>query len=325
MFGMQFRVGSAHGTLERFTPNDVFSEGQGQEATNVNDGLWIGCNQSVEYFQHVNFANGEQFSEMSPFAIQRTKKIHVCHYCSKEFTSVSKLNRHKVIHTGEKPFSCDFCESKFAHQSNKRIHMAIHTGNKPFACQFCDKSFPAKNQLKDHLVKHTGEKSYKCDTCEMAFAHRFSLRQHRLLKHPVGETITDNYENYRPFTCDICMKKFTQLSSLKTHKRLHTGLKPYCCSVCGKCFPRKDTLTRHQFRHSDVRPFKCEHCDKSFATRYMLKQHAAGHSFDKASQKLVCTICGLKLASEKSLSRHISKHARYDHSAEQCRSPVSVI
>ena len=252
------------------------------------------------------FENGELGQTGTHF--ESLHKIHVCHYCSKHFNSAVNLQRHKVIHTGEKPFSCEFCDRKFTHQSNKRIHMAIHTGDRPYSCYYCTKTYAAKNQLKDHLVKHTGQKSYKCVLCDVAFAHRFSLRQHLLLKHPHGQIDPLNNDDYRPFTCEICFKKFTQLSSLKTHRRLHSGLKPYCCPVCWKCFPRKDTLTRHQYRHATERPFKCDRCEKSFATRYMLKQHSAGHVFEKKSEQYTCKVCGLDLISRQKLTHHMDIH-----------------
>uniref|UniRef100_A0A2K5EPZ9 Uncharacterized protein n=1 Tax=Aotus nancymaae TaxID=37293 RepID=A0A2K5EPZ9_AOTNA len=40
----------------------------------------------------------------------------------------------------------------------------------------------------------------------------------------------------KPYTCDICQKRFTQKSYLKCHKRSHTGEKPYDCKVCRKVF-----------------------------------------------------------------------------------------
>ncbi|KAJ2479804.1 hypothetical protein IWW56_002865 [Coemansia sp. RSA 2131] len=50
--------------------------------------------------------------------------------------------------------------------------------------------------------------------------------------------------------CNVCSRDFTRPSSLKTHKRSHTGEKPYKCNYPG-CFKRFSVLS-NQRRHSKL-------------------------------------------------------------------------
>uniref|UniRef100_A0A8D2CSZ4 ZFP42 zinc finger protein n=1 Tax=Sciurus vulgaris TaxID=55149 RepID=A0A8D2CSZ4_SCIVU len=86
-------------------------------------------------------------------------KDHVCAECGRAFAESSKLKRHFLVHTGEKPYQCTFegCGKRFSLDFNLRTHVCIHTGEKRFACTFpgCNKRFVQSNNLKVHFLTHS--------------------------------------------------------------------------------------------------------------------------------------------------------------------------
>ncbi|XP_032369666.1 POZ-, AT hook-, and zinc finger-containing protein 1 isoform X2 [Etheostoma spectabile] len=171
---------------------------------------------------------------------ERTRRHVGCDICGKVFRDVYHLNRHKLSHSGEKPYACHVCGLRFKRKDRMSYHVRSHDGSvgKPYVCQSCGKGFSRPDHLNGHIKQvHTTERPHKCQICNASFATRDRLRSHLAChedkipckvcgKFLRAAYMTDHLKKHSEGThnyCGICNKGFSTASYLKVHIKTHHG------------------------------------------------------------------------------------------------------
>jgi uncharacterized Zn-finger protein len=80
---------------------------------------------NIEVYKHRTGPSGSHALYQNP-STRLTNRRYAganCNVCGKSFYHTGTLNRHMMIHTGEKPFCCVKCGKKFNRKSMYEVHM----------------------------------------------------------------------------------------------------------------------------------------------------------------------------------------------------------
>ncbi|XP_028302426.1 zinc finger and BTB domain-containing protein 40 [Gouania willdenowi] len=151
-----------------------------------------------------------------------SKDFHKCPTCSKVFTSAALLEKHKMTHTGTKPFRCELCNKSYQQLSGLWYHnrtnhpdvFASHTRQLKtlVQCDVCFKFFPSAASLVQHqAAEHQGSKVSvgHCPFCPAVLGGDEELQEHISSQHVSqgGEV----------FSCLLCSLVCSSQMDLQEH------------------------------------------------------------------------------------------------------------
>ncbi|KAL0895228.1 hypothetical protein ABMA27_011383 [Loxostege sticticalis] len=267
--------------------------------------------------------------QKKPRKPRESKEMHKCDECDAKYSSLARLEQHKLKHDGSKPpYICEVCGAHYKHKRACDIHIQLHKGISDWKCEECNKLFPSKGALQRHNNIHTGKLNYQCDLCGKSFIHTSSFKMHKL-----------SHSGVKPHSCDVCGLALMTRSHLKRHKRVHSGEKRHECTVCGKRFSERYNLAAHSKSHEAATPggppvpqpprrhlFRCPFCPDRFERRYMLERHMSvvhGRALERPPPTPRNTMSKLLKAQAQAPRRPNDADSKDDRSPDSRSTPVT--
>jgi hypothetical protein len=96
---------------------------------------------------------------------EKSLEIYPCTFCPKKFKWITSLKSHLARHTND-GYHCAHCGKGFYLKKDLDRHVLIHTGERPFACCICGKRYQRNFQLKMHIYRdHSSTLSWWTAKC----------------------------------------------------------------------------------------------------------------------------------------------------------------
>eukprot|EP00090_Calanus_glacialis_P021601 TRINITY_DN33322_c0_g1_i1.p1 TRINITY_DN33322_c0_g1~~TRINITY_DN33322_c0_g1_i1.p1 ORF type:complete len:705 (-),score=180.96 TRINITY_DN33322_c0_g1_i1:52-2166(-) len=253
----------------------------------------------------------ERRQKMRELEADHHKRVLECSVkcCTFTFKHVEQLRYHISCHVEESnDFKCIECDQKFEKWRDLATHLwRLHALDcDMLLCGHCRNYRTMYPKiLESHNQTHQNLKLYKCDVCDKRFNQISQLKNHAVIH--IDKSIAEVPSWAKPKQCEICQKMFSDSKSLKKHvQAIHSKLKPYICQVCGHQSARKAMLQLHVRQHTGEKPFNCDQCEYKTGDHNSLRRHKRRHTGDKPYK---CPYCQYAAIQSSSFKSHLkSKH-----------------
>ncbi|XP_060920092.1 ras-responsive element-binding protein 1 isoform X2 [Labrus mixtus] len=158
---------------------------------------------------------------------------HSCSICGKCLSSASSLDRHMLVHSGERPYKCNVCGQTFTTNGNMHRHMKIHEKDPASGLLPVSPPSPTKRRrpsVKRRLEEENGEEPPNKKVVEDAASEELAA------------AVRGAEEELLP--CPICFKTCSSRLELDAHMDAHpdTALR---CDICCLSFRTHRGMLRH--------------------------------------------------------------------------------
>lgn len=175
---------------------------------------------------------------------------------SQVLSSASSLDRHVLVHTGERPFKCKYCHLTFTTNGNMHRHIRTH------------KQHERENYESDGSTdsSNSGASINSNGTSNNNNNHDFIGGEKR-------KNIDDDVRNSK-----------RKLKTINNNNNIINNNKPqtFCCPVCVRNdFSSMLSLENHMDNEHPTIPAKCRHCEIVFKSHKALNAHRCGNNMHK--------------------------------------------
>ncbi|XP_063704876.1 DNA-binding protein Ikaros [Culicoides brevitarsis] len=118
-------------------------------------------------------------------------------------------NNNNNVNPNKRLFECDVCKMSFSNGANMRRHKMRHTGVKPYECRVCQKRFFRKDHLSEHFTTHIKTLPFHCPICNRGFQRQIAMRAHFQNEHVGQHDLVK--------TCPLCNYRAGTMKSLRVH------------------------------------------------------------------------------------------------------------
>uniref|UniRef100_A0A2I2Y2E2 Ras-responsive element-binding protein 1 n=1 Tax=Gorilla gorilla gorilla TaxID=9595 RepID=A0A2I2Y2E2_GORGO len=191
------------------------------------------------------------------------KSSYNCPLCEKICTTQHQLTMHIRQHntdTGGADHSCSICGKSLSSASSLDRHMLVHSGERPYKCTVCGQSFTTNGNMHRHMKIHEKDPNSATATAPPSPLKRRRLSSKRKLSHdaeseredpaPAKKMVEDGQSGDlekkadEVFHCPVCFKEFVCKYGLETHMETHSD-NPLRCDICCVTFRTHRGLLRH--------------------------------------------------------------------------------